>query len=92
MRTIKYTAQFKRDYKREKRAQHNDLDKKLMLAIESLATDVQLPESLRDHCLSGSWKDHRDCHIRPNLVLIYRKPDADTLELVRLGSHSELSL
>lgn len=92
MRTIKYTAQFKRDYKREKRTQHKDLDKKLMLAIESLATDAQLPESLRDHCLSGSWKDHRDCHIRPNLVLIYRKPDADTLELVRLGSHSELSL
>jgi mRNA interferase YafQ len=92
MRTIKYTAQFKRDYKREKRTQHNDLDKKLMLAIESLATDTQLPENLRDHCLSGSWKDHRDCHIRPNLVLIYRKPDADTLELVRLGSHSELSL
>ena len=92
MRTIKYTAQFKRDYKREKRTQHKDLDKKLMLAIESLATDAQLPESLRDHCLSGSWKDHRDCHIRSNLVLIYRKPDADTLELVRLGSHSELSL
>ena len=92
MRTIKYTAQFKRDYKREKRTQHKDLDKKLMLTIESLATDAQLPESLRDHCLSGSWKDHRDCHIRPNLVLIYRKPDADTLELVRLGSHSELSL
>lgn len=92
MRTIKYTAQFKRDYKREKRKQHNDLDKKLMLVIESLATDAQLSESLRDHRLSGSWKDHRDCHIRPNLVLIYRKPDADTLELVRLGSHSDLSL
>ncbi len=92
MRTIKYTAQFKRDYKREKRKQHNDLDKKLMLVIESLATDAQLSESLRDHRLSGSWKDHRDCHIRPNLILIYRKPDADTLELVRLGSHSDLSL
>jgi mRNA interferase YafQ len=92
MRTIKYTAQFKRDYKREKRTQHNDLDKKLMFVIESLATDAQLSESLCDHRLSGSWKDHRDCHIRPNLVLIYRKPDADTLEFVRLGSHSELSL
>lgn len=92
MRTIKYTAQFKRDYKREKRIQHNDLDKKLAFVVESLAEDKQLPESMRDHRLVGSWKDHRDCHIRPNLVLIYRKPDADTLELVRLGSHSELSL
>lgn len=34
----------------------------------------------------------RDCHIRPDLVLIYRKPDEGTLELVRLGSHSELGL
>jgi mRNA interferase YafQ len=35
---------------------------------------------------------HRDCHIRPDLILIYRKPDDDNLELVRLGSHSELGL
>jgi len=47
---------------------------------------------LRDHPLTGEWKDHRDCHIRPDLVLIYRVPDAKTLQLVRLGSHSELSL
>ncbi|MDE2789269.1 MAG: type II toxin-antitoxin system YafQ family toxin [Paracoccaceae bacterium] len=46
----------------------------------------------RDHVLTGSWKDHRDCHVRPDLVLIYRKPDTDHLDLVRLGSHSELSL
>jgi len=46
----------------------------------------------RDHALTGDWKDYRDCHIKPDLVLIYQKPDADTLRLVRLGSHSELSL
>ena len=39
-----------------------------------------------------SWNDHRDCHIRPDLVLIYRKPDEDSIERVRLGSHSELGL
>jgi hypothetical protein len=43
-----------------------------------------------DHALSGEWRDFRDCHIRPDLILIYRKPDAENLELVRLGSHSEL--
>ena len=32
----------------------------------------------------------RDCHVKPDLVLIYEKPDDDTLRLVRLGSHSEL--
>jgi mRNA interferase YafQ len=51
-----------------------------------------LPTRYVDHPLAGEWKDHRDCHIRPDLILIYRKPDAESLELVRLGSHSELSL
>ena len=46
----------------------------------------------RDHPLTGEWIDHRDCHIKPDLVLIYRIPDAERLELVRLGSHNELSL
>lgn len=40
----------------------------------------------------GDWKDHRDCHIKPELVLIYRKPNNEVLQLVRTGSHSELSL
>jgi addiction module RelE/StbE family toxin len=42
--------------------------------------------------MQGEWNDHRDCYIRPDLVLIYRKPDAQRLQLVRLGSHAELSL
>ena len=40
----------------------------------------------------GIEKVHRDCHIRPDWVFIYRKPDESSLELVRLGSHSELGL
>jgi mRNA interferase YafQ len=63
-----------------------------MAAVSLLAADSPLPQKFRDHPLAGEWKDHRDCHIRPDLVMIYRIPDADTLELVRLGSHSELSL
>ena len=57
-----------------------------------LAADKPLPRRYSDHPLTDEWKDFRDCHIRPDLVLIYRKPDADTLQLVRLGSHSELGL
>jgi mRNA interferase YafQ len=60
--------------------------------VALLASDASLPQKCRDHALSGDWKDHRDCHIKPDLLLIYRKPDSDTLELVRLGLHSELSL
>lgn len=46
----------------------------------------------REHPLTGEWKDHRDCYVRPDLILIYRKPNADVLHLVRLGFHIELSL
>ena len=49
-----------------------------------------LPQRYFDHPLSGEWSGFRDCHIRPDLVLIYEKPDDHTLRLVRLGSHSEL--
>ena len=61
-------------------------------AVEALAKVEALPERLRDHALVGEWKDCRDCHIRPDLVLIYRKPDAERLQLIRLGSHAELGL
>ena len=93
MRTIKYTNRFKRDYKREKSAQHGKkLESSLMDVVEMLAADKPLPRRHFDHALTGDWHDHRDCHIRPDLVLIYRVPDAGSLELVRLGSHSELGL
>jgi YafQ family addiction module toxin component len=49
-----------------------------------------LPEKNRDHALGGEWRDHRECHLKPDLLLIYRKPNAAVLQLVRLGSHSEL--
>jgi len=60
--------------------------------VEALQNDQPLEVRHRDHALTGDWKDHRDCHIRPDLILIYRKPDEETLQLVRLGSHAELGL
>ena len=62
----------------------------LLDIVGSLASDKPLPRWNFDHAWSGKWNDHRDCHVRPDLVLIYRKPDHLSLELVRLGSHSEL--
>lgn len=93
MRTIKYTNQFKRDYKREKKSgQHGKgFDKLFLSIIDQLKFDKPLAPKYCDHALIGEWADHRDCHIKPDLVLIYRKPDEETLELVRLGSHSQLS-
>jgi len=93
MREIDWTGQFKRDYKREGKGQHRlTLDDDLFAVVENLANDVVLETKFRDHALTGDWKDSRDCHVKPDLVLIYQKPDASTLRLVRLGSHSELGI
>ena len=93
MRAIEPTNQFKRDYKREKKSQHRaTLDAELSLVLNALAIDQPLDPHHRDHALTGDWKDHRDCHVKPDLVLVYQKPDGITLRLVRLGSHSELGL
>jgi mRNA interferase YafQ len=96
MRTIKYTNQFKRDFKRERtgksRQYREKLERELLALVTLLVADAALPPRNRDHPLAGQWSDCRDCHIRPDLIVIYRKPDRDTLELVRLGSHSELGL
>jgi mRNA interferase YafQ len=91
MRTIEWTTAFKRDFRREKAGRHGKrLDGLLAGAVTLLANDQPLPASNRDHALGGEWNDHRDCHLRPDLVLIYRKHEPDRLQLVRLGSHAEL--
>lgn len=93
MRTINQSGQFKRDLKREAKGAHRvSLAKDFVQIVQSLAQDELLADKYRDHALTGEWIDHRDCHIKPDLVLIYRKPDDEQLQLVRLGSHSELGL
>mgnify|MGYP003396131217 FL=1 len=93
MRTIERTNQFKRDFKREAKGQHRvSLNNDFIEVVKLLVNDLPLPEKYRDHALTGDWKDFRDCHIKPDLVLIYRKPDDEFLQLARIGSHSELGL
>lgn len=93
MRTIEQTTQFRRDYKREAKGPHRQtLQGDFVALISALMNDLPLAEKHRDHALTGTWKDHRDCHIKPDMVLIYRKLGGDVLQLVRVGSHSELGL
>jgi mRNA interferase YafQ len=93
MRTIERTSRFERDYRREAKGPHRaTLEVDFIDTLIALANDEPLAEKHYDHALSGDWKDHRDCHIKPDLVLIYRKPDTTVLQLVRLGSHSKLGL
>ena len=85
--SIVWTVQFKKDYKRTKK-QNKDIDK-LRSVIELLAQRKPLPAQYRDHKLTGYSKEHRDCHIESDWLLIYRF-DVDDLILERTGSHSDL--
>ncbi len=91
MRKIEQTSQFRRDYRREAKGPNRlVLEKDFRVVLETLVNNQPLSEKHHDHALKGEWKDCRDCHVRPDLLLIYRKPDESRLQLVRLGSHAEL--
>lgn len=89
MMELRFTAKFKKDYKRIKR-QGKDISK-LELALEVLVRGESLPEAMRDYSLGGTYRGHRECHIEPDWLLIYRT-DEEELVLVgaRTGNHSEL--
>ncbi len=91
MRTIEWTNAFRRDYKRIKATpRHKDIETLLSETVELLVEDNPLPEKRRDHALVGNWKNHRECHLKPDLLLIYKLPDTLTLRLVRMGTHNDL--
>jgi mRNA interferase YafQ len=91
MRTIERSSAFKRDYKRVKAtSRHRNVNALLTEALSLLLDDQPLPANNRDHALSGDWAGYRECHLKPDLLLIYKKPNVEVLRLARLGSHSEL--
>jgi mRNA interferase YafQ len=91
MRTIRWANRFKKDFKRELSGRHaKSLEPELATVLRLLANDVSLPARYRDNGLSGDWAKHRDCHLRPDLVMIYSIEEDGYLDLIRLGSHSEL--
>ena len=93
MRKIHRTKQFKKDYKRESKGRYKaELDELLVPVLSDLVSDIPLDESYLDHALSNNWKGYRDCHLKPDLLLIYQNSEEEILNLKRLGSHSELGL
>lgn len=59
--------------------------------VDKLAAGEKLPESNRDHSLTGKYKNCRECHITPDWLLIYEIEDNELiLYLTRTGSHSDL--
>ncbi len=87
MRRLINSAQFRRDVKLAER-RGKDMPK-LREVILLLLENNPLPQRYKDHSLGGNWKHHRDCHIEPDWLLLY-KIDGDDLYLVRTGTHSDL--
>ena len=86
---VDFTTQFKKDIKLAKK-QVKDTDK-IFEVVEKLANDEVLEAKYKDHCLTGDYKDCRECHIEPDWLLIYKKYESELiLMLVRTGSHSDL--
>ena len=75
MRTIELSTAFRKDYKRAKaNPKHTaDVHDLLESAAPLLVEDKPLPKSLKDHELIGEWKGFRECHLKPDLLLIYKK-------------------
>ena len=89
MLDLVYTSQFKKDYKLAQK-RHVDIDE-LFKVISMLQKQELLPEEKRDHSLVGNYKDYRECHVRPDLLLIYKiKKKELELLLFRIGTHSDL--
>lgn len=89
MLNTEYTSQFKHDLKLSRKRGKN------LLALQNIMTLVreqkQLPATLRDHHISGNWRHHRELHIEPDWLLIYRyEPKRNAVIFVRTGTHSDL--
>ena len=89
MYKVKFTGQFKRDYKLCKK---RGLDMSLLdKAISVLATEGELPSSYRPHKLVGKYSGCWECHIQPDWLLVYKIDQEDVLLLLfRTGTHSDL--
>ncbi len=91
MRTIVSATVFRKDLKKVRsNPDHAQIDALLQAVLDMLVSDKAMPPKYRDHPLTGPYKGYRDCHIKPDVVLIYSKPDRDTLRLARIGSHGEV--
>ena len=88
-RDIVWTTQFKKDYKL---ALKRNMDIELLdNIIRALSRGEILSEKNKDHSLSGDWVGHRECHIQPDWLLVYRiDDDVLVLTLSRTGTHSDL--
>lgn len=88
---LRVSSRYKKDHRKMEKTLTDKNKDNLKTAITMLLEGLRLPEIYKDHPLTGEWNSYRECHIAPNLLLIYRVArQVMELQLVRLGSHSEL--
>lgn len=89
MLNLRFTNQFKKDYKL---AQKRGFDlSEFESVVNKLRNKEPLDAKYKDHPLSNNWKNHRDFHLHPDLVVIYCIQENQLiLEMVRMGTHSDL--
>lgn len=87
MREIVHTSQFKRDFKKLRLSDQDEA--RLLEVIDALIDDKPIPVRYRDHGLTGNWIGCRECHLKPDILLIY-KPEGNVVKFMRIGSHSSL--
>lgn len=83
------TGEFKKDWERLEGSGRYDMSQLKTVMMHLIANDGPLPEEYLDHPLSGNYKDHRDCHINGDWVLIYQITKTSVI-FARTGTHSEL--
>jgi mRNA interferase YafQ len=88
MKKLFPSTQYKKDYKKYK----NSPKKKEALkeVLELLKEEIPIPAKFLPHMLHGDYKGCMECHIQGDFLLIWYDEENDVIELVRLGSHSEL--
>lgn len=85
-RTFQMSSSFKRDLKKHHLAL---IDEGWAEVSYCLLHTLPIPEKYKDHALTGEWSGFRDCHIKPDLVLIYKIVDGN-IQLHHLNTHSEI--
>lgn len=88
MKTLKPSSQYKKDYKRFRNIPAKV--EKLNEILRKLANEEPIPENNHPHMLTGDYRGYMECHIESDFLLIWFDPETDEIDLVRLGSHSEL--
>ena len=90
MLEVKISSRFKTSYKRA--SKHKNFKQEVFdFVVLMLSSEIELPKKFKDHSLIGNHSDSRECHLAPDLLLIYKiENDKIYLELLDIGTHSGL--